>query len=318
YDDLISRYRQLPTAFDQTMVQMRKGMADGLMPPKFLLEKVVAQADGIAKLAPEDSAFAQPLKKFPPEVPAAEQQRLHDAMIAAIRDSVLPAYAKFTAFVRDEYAPRGRTEPGMWSLPDGDARYAARVKRSTTTDLTPEQIHELGLKQVVEIEAQMLAIAKRFGYDNLHAFNAAIDKDPKLKAGTRQHILDLYRGYIDQMWAKLPQLFGRLPKAKVVVVPVEAFREKESSSAEYQTGAPDGSRPGRVEVNTSDAENRKIITVEDTAYHEGVPRHHLQLSIAQELPTLPPFRQQGGYTAFVEGWALYSERLGKEVGFYQD
>ncbi len=239
-------------------------------------------------------------------------------MLAAIRDSILPAYVKFTKFVKEEYAPKGRAEPGMWSLPDGAARYAYQVKGSTTTDLTPEEIHQLGLKEVARIEGEMMKVARKLGYGDLKSLNAAIEKNPKLHAQSRQQILDLYTKYIDQMYAKLPQLFGRLPKAKVVVVPTEDFREKEASGAEYQTGAPDGSRPGRVQVNTGDPESRKTITMESTAYHEGVPGHHMQLSIAQELPTLPPFRQQGGYTAFVEGWALYSERLGKEVGFYQD
>jgi uncharacterized protein (DUF885 family) len=318
YTDLTARYRQLPTAFDQTIAHMRKGMADGLMPPRFLLEKVVAQSDGLAKQAPESSPFAAPLRSFPKEIPAEEQARLREGMLAAIRESVLPAYARFTAFVRDEYAPKGRTEPGMWSLPQGAERYAAAVRRSTTTDLTPEAIHQLGLAQVADLERQMLVLAKQLGYSDLKTLNAAIEKDPKLRAQSRQRILDLYKGYIDQMWPKLPQLFGRLPKARLEVLPVEPFREKEASDAAYDTGAPDGSRPGKVWVNTGEPESRKTITIEDTAYHEGVPGHHLQLSIAQELPTLPPFRQQGGYTAFVEGWALYSERLGKEVGFYKD
>lgn len=318
YDDLIARYKKLPVAFDQTIDHMRAGMAAGLMPPKFLLEKVVVQSEGIASTPAEKSPFAAPLAKFPQEIPEAEQARIREQMLAAIRDSVLPAYVKFARFVKEEYAPKGRTEPGMWSLPDGEARYAWQVKQMTTTDLTPEQIHQLGLREVARIEGEMRQVAKKLGFSDLKSLNAAIAKDPKLHAHSRQQILDTYTKYIDQMYARLPQLFGRLPKAKVVVVPTEDFREKEASAAEYQTGAPDGSRPGRVEVNTSDPEDRKTITMESTAYHEGVPGHHMQLSIAQELPTLPPFRQQGGYTAFVEGWALYSERLGKEVGFYQD
>ncbi|HEY2291135.1 MAG TPA: DUF885 domain-containing protein [Thermoanaerobaculia bacterium] len=318
YDDLITRYKKLPVTFDQTIEHMRAGMAAGLMPPKFLLEKVVVQCQGLASTPLEKSPFAAPLAQFPKEIPEAEQARIREAMLAAIRDSVLPAYVKFARFVKEEYAPKGRTEPGMWSLPDGDARYAWRVKQMTTTDLTPEQIHQLGLREVARIEGEMLQVAKKLGFSDLKSLNAAIEKDPKLHAHSRQQILDTYTKYIDQMYAKLPQLFGRLPKAKVVVVPTEDFREKEASAAEYQTGAPDGSRPGRVQVNTGDPESRKTITMESTAYHEGVPGHHMQLSIAQELPTLPPFRQQGGYTAFAEGWALYSERLGKEVGFYQD
>jgi uncharacterized protein (DUF885 family) len=292
------------------MDHMRAGMAAGLMPPKFLLEKVAVQAEGIAAQEPEKSPFALPLSKFPKNIPEAEQKRIREAMLAAIHDSVLPAYVKFAAFVKNEYAPKGRTEPGMWSLPDGEARYAWAVKQSTTSSLTPEEIHQLGLREVTRIEGEMLQVARKLGYSDLKSLNAAIDKDPKLRAHSREQILDLYRLHINQMYAKLPQLFGRLPKAKIEVEPTEAFREKEASGAEYQQGSPDGARPGRVQVNTSNPEQRKIISCESTAYHEGVPGHHMQISIAQELPTLPPFRQQGGYTGFVEGWALYSERLG--------
>jgi uncharacterized protein (DUF885 family) len=318
YDDLIARYKLMPRAFDQTIDLMREGMATGVMPPKFLLEKVAVQVDGMASTPADQSPFALPLAKFPDTVSAAEQKRIREQMTAAIHDSLLPAYAKFGKFVKEEYAPKGRSEPGMWSLPDGAARYAFNVRALTTSKQTPEEIHQLGLREVARIEGEMLQIAKKLGYADLKSLNAAIEKNPKLHAQSRQQILDLYKGYIDQMYAKLPQLFGRLPKAKVEVVATEAFREKEASSAEYQTGSPDGARPGRVQVNTSNPEQRKIITCESTAYHEGVPGHHMQLSIAQELPTLPPFRQQGGYTGFIEGWALYSERLGKEVGFYQD
>lgn len=318
YEDLITRYRKLPTAFDQTIEHMRAGMKDGLMPPKFLLGKIAEQADSIAKGKPEASPLAEPLSRFPKTIPEAEQQRLRVAMTAVIGSHMTPAYAKFATFVRDEYAPAGRAEPGMWSLPDGGARYAHSVERQTTTKMTPEEIHQLGLREVARIEAEMLGIAKGLGFADLKSFNAAIEKDPKLRAGNRQKLLDLYDQYIDQMYTKLPQLFGRLPKAKVEIKPVEEYREKEASSASYNTGSPDGSRPGRVMVNTGDPENRKTITAESTAYHEGVPGHHMQLAIQQELPELPPFRQQGGYTSFAEGWALYSERLGKEVGFYQD
>ncbi len=318
YDDLITRYKKLPRSFDQTIDHMRAGMAAGLMPPKFLLEKVAAQVDGLVSTPAEKSPFAAPLEKFPKEIPAAEQTRIREQMLAAINGSLLPAYVKLGKFVKEEYLTRGRTEPGLWSLPDGEARYAFAVKESTTTNLTPEEIHRIGLREVTRIEGEMAKVAKQLGYADVKALNAAIEADPKRHFHSRQEILDLYKHYIDQMYGKLPELFGRLPKAKVEVVPVEEFREKEASAAQYDTGAPDGSRPGRVQVNTGDAEHRKTISTESTAYHEGVPGHHMQLSIAQELPTLPPFRQQGGYTAFAEGWALYSERLGKEVGFYQD
>lgn len=164
----------------------------------------------------------------------------------------------------------------------------------------------------------MMAIATKLGFKDLKSFNASIEQNKKLRATSREQILELYRGYINGMRAELPKLFGRLPKADVEVLPTEAFREREAPGAEYQQGTPDGSRPGHVFVNTREPESRKTISMESTAYHEGLPGHHMQISIAQELPTLPPFRQQAGYTAYVEGWALYSERLGKEVGFYRD
>jgi uncharacterized protein (DUF885 family) len=318
YEDYITRLKLLPILFDQTIEQMRKGMAAGLMPPKILLDKVVTQANGIATTPPDQSPFAHPFDKFPDAVPDADRKRLREAGLAAIKDSVTRAYVKFTAFVRDDYAPKGRSEPGAWALPDGAAWYAFRVKESTTTDLSPEEIHQLGLDQVKEIETRMLAVVNQLGYKDLKSFKAAVDANPKLHAQSREQILDLYRKYEDQMYARLPQLFGRLPKSKLEVMPVEEFREKEASDAAYEDGTPDGSRPGHIMVNTGDFAKRTLLDIETTAYHEGVPGHHMQISIAQELPELPPFRQHEFYTAFGEGWALYSERLGKEVGFYQD
>lgn len=317
YGDYISRLTQASRAIDQTIALMRHGMKDGLMPPRFLLAKVADQADAIATQAPEKSPLAQPFYKFPASVAEADQQRLRQQCLSVIRDSVFPAYTRLSRFVRDEYAPKGRAEPGEWALPDGEARYTFDVKQSTTTNLTPEQIHQLGLAQVAEIEPRMLAVAKQFGYQSLKDFNAAIAVDPKVHAHSRQELLDLTRKYIDQMYTKLPELFGRLPKARLEVLPVEEFREKEAST-QYLIGSPDGSRPGRVMVVTGDFEKRLLTEVETTAYHEGVPGHHLQIAIAQEMPSLPPFRQHAYYTAYREGWALYAERLGKEVGFYQD
>ncbi len=318
YDDYIARLNQFPKAFGDVMDNMRKGMAEGRMPPRILLEQVVKQADNLAQQKPEESPFARPFAKFPANFSEADKTRLKEQGIAAVRESVLPTYVKFTAFVRDDYAPKGRTEPGAWALPDGQAYYAALVKRSTTTELTPEQIHQLGLAQVKEIEGRMLQVANQLGYKDLKSFNAFLKTDPKLHPKSRQEILDLYQKYTDQMYTKLPQLFTRMPKAKMQIRPTEEFREKEASGAEYKQGTPDGSRPGAVEVNTGDFANRSTLDIETTAYHEGVPGHHMQISIQQELPTLPPFRQQSYYTAYTEGWALYSEELGKEVGFFQD
>ena len=318
YDDYIARLKQLPRAFNENMDNMRKGMANGLMPPKFLLEKVVDQAGAIAAEAPDQTPFAQPFNKFPASFSEADKTRLKTAGLAAIKDEVLPAYAKFAKFVKEEYAPKGRTEVGIWSLPGGDKIYAYNVRRSTTTDKTPEEIHQIGLQQVAEIEQKQLVIAQGLGFKDLQSFRESLKTNPKVYAQSREQILDLYRQYIAQMKPELPKLFGTLPKADVLVMATESFREKDAPGAQYQTGTPDGSRPGHVMVNTSEPQKREVITIESTAYHEGVPGHHLQLSMAQEVKDLPPFRQHGFYGAYIEGWALYSERLGKEVGFYKD
>ncbi|MGA2845159.1 MAG: DUF885 domain-containing protein [Candidatus Acidiferrales bacterium] len=317
YDDYISRLKQIPRLFDQTEIQMRKGMAEGLMPPRILLEKVAEQANGIASKAPDASPFAEPFAKFPESISAADQKRLCEQGLAAISASVLPAYVEFTKFVREDYAPKGRAEPGLWSLADGPARYAFLVKESTTTDLSPEEIHQIGLAQVKEIEARMLEVVNQLGYKDLKAFGASLPTNPKVHAHSRQEIVDLYQKYIDQMYPKLPLMFGRLPKAKLEVMPIEEFREKQAST-HYVEGSQDGSRPAHIMVNTGNFEKGTTLDIETTAYHEGVPGHHMQIAIAQELPQLPPFRQNEFYTAYTEGWALYAERLGKEVGFFQD
>ena len=318
YENYIARLHQIPRALDQITANMKLGMADKLMPPKYLLDKVASQAQNIADSTEEKSPFTQPLKKFPAEISAADQQRLRAEVVKVIRTEVNPAYAKFAAFVKNDYAPNGRTEMGIWSLPNGAERYKFDIKRMTTTSMTPEQIHQLGVKQVEEIDAQMLAIAKQQGFPDLKSFNEHIRQDPTLHGTSGQQIFELYQHYTDQMYTKLPQLFGRLPKNKLDVVPMETYREPSSPPADYSPGAGDGSRPGRINVNEYDPKNRLLLNVEAIAYHEGVPGHHPQFSIAQELTDIPPFRKYLSVTAYSEGWALYSERLGKDVGFYQD
>ncbi|HWU76639.1 MAG TPA: DUF885 family protein [Rhodanobacter sp.] len=318
YDDYLARLKAVPTLFDQVTAVARQGMRDKMMPPKYLLEKVVAQIDSIEKPAGMDSVFAEPLKHFPKSVSAADQKRLHDAILAAIDHDVRPAYAKLGKFVADDYAPHGRSQPGVWDLPNGDAIYRYDVEQMTTTHETPEQIHEFGLAEVRRIETEMTKIAHAQGYKDLASFRASLKTNPKIHATSREDILNRYRAYIAGMEPELPKLFGLLPKTRVVVMPVEKFREQEAAAAEYHPGTPDGSRPGQIFVNTGDFAHRSVLTIESTAYHEGIPGHHLQLSIAQTLPKLPPFRQQAGYTAYIEGWALYAEQLGKEVGFYKD
>ena len=318
YEDYMARLKAMPRLFDQTEVQMRKGMADGLMKPRFLLDQATHQASEIATEEPEKTPFAKPFQKFPASISDAEQKRLREAGLAAIRTAVLPAYVKFTAFMRDEYAPKGMTEPGMWALPDGAARYNYAIRKMTTTTMSAEEIHGLGLRQVTEIEAQMLDVAHQLGFQDLASLNESIKNDRRFYATSGQQVLDLYTNYAHGMEPELPKLFGRLPKSKLEVIPMEESRAKNSPPADYSAGAPDGSRPGHINVNEWDPEHRLTLNFEAIAYHEGIPGHHLQISLAQELQDLPNFRRNAGYTAFVEGWALYSERLGKEVGKYQD
>ncbi|WP_130619512.1 DUF885 domain-containing protein [Dyella amyloliquefaciens] len=318
YDDYLARLKAMPKLLDQVTDVARQGLKDGMMPPKYLLDKVVVQIDSIAKPAGMDNVFAEPLKHFPKTVSAADQKRLHDAILATIDQQVRPAYQKLSQFVAKDYAPHGRSEPGVWQLPNGEAIYRFQAEQMTTTKESPERIHEIGLSEVKRIEDEMTAIAKSQGFKDLASFRESLKTNPKTHATSREDILNRYRGYIAGMQPELPKLFGLLPKTKVEVVPVEAFREKEAAAAEYQQGTPDGSRPGKVFVNTSDFANRSVLTIESTSYHEGVPGHHMQISIAQTLPGLPPFRQQAGYNAYIEGWALYAERLGKDIGFYKD
>jgi len=318
YEDYLARLRKIPVVIDQTIEVLQQGKKDKLMPPKFLLEKTVQQCKNLADAAGEASAFAQPVKEFPESVPQADRKRLHDDIIAAIDRDVRPAYTKLEKFLANNYAPYGRTEPGVWSLPNGDKLYRYDIRLLTTTNMDPEQIHEIGLSEVKRIEAEQLQIAKKLGFQDLKTFRASLKDNPRSYAKSPEDILQRYRGYIDQMRPELPKLFGLLPKIPVEVREMQAFRAKEGAGADYQQGTPDGSRPGVVWVNTSDYQHRDMLSAESTAYHEGIPGHHMQISIAETLPELPDFRKYGFNSAYAEGWALYSEQLGKDIGFYKD
>ena len=318
YDDYLARLHGLPKVLADLTACMRAGLGKGLVPPRILLARVATQAEDIAKPASGASPFAAPLDKFPPAVPEADRARLRVAIAAAIRDEVAPAYLQLAAFVRADYEPHGRADVGEWALPLGAERYQLEVAASTTTTMTADEIHALGLREVARIEAEMIKTAKALGSPDLASFAAAVAKDPARHFHSREDVLARYRTYIDAIYPKLPALFGTLPKAKVEVAAVESFAEEGASAAAYLQGAPDGSRPGRVMVNTGAFESRTMLSVETTAYHEGVPGHHMQIAIAQEITGLPPVRQHAYFTAYTEGWALYAERLGEELGLYQD
>ena len=318
YDDWIARLHALPEAFTQVMTNMSIGVDDGRVPPKELLEKVDEQVKQLEAQKPEDSPYALPLKNFPASISAADQQRIRTEMLNAISKDVLPAYVRLGRYLEVSYIPAGRTEPGISALPDGAKYYQFLIRRTTTTDLTADKIHQIGLDEVKKDEAAMLAIAQKLGFQDLASFRASLKTNPKLKATSADALLAAYKGYLGPMQAKLPSLFGTLPKAPFEVVPVPAFLEKTSAPAYYEPGTPDGSRPGRLFIDTYNATDRNLYQVESIAYHEGIPGHHLQISIAQELQGIPEFRKYEQYTAFTEGWGLYAERLGKDVGFYQD
>jgi uncharacterized protein (DUF885 family) len=318
YDDWIARLKQIPHAFDQVTANMELGIDDHRVPPKYLLEKVLVQVKDFAAQKPEDSPLAEPLKNFPASIKPLEQERIKTEMLDAIAHQVLPAYMRFARFLEVSYIPAGRTEPGISALPDGAAYYDFLIRQTTTTDLTAAQIHQIGLDQVKSDETQMLAIAQKLGFQDLKSFRASLKANPKNHPANAEALLDAYRSYLTPMQARLPQLFGRLPKAKFEVAAVPDYLEKTSASAYYEGGAPDGSRPGRIRVNTYEPAERNLDEVEAVAYHEGLPGHHLQISIAEELDDVPTFRKYIEYTAFVEGWGLYAEQLGKDIGLYQD
>ncbi|MDN8267687.1 DUF885 domain-containing protein [Acinetobacter baumannii] len=318
YQDYISRLKQIPLILEQGIQLAKQGQKDGLMPPKYLIEKVAKQIDSIATPTGKDSVFASPLKQFPKNISKAEQERLSREILQTIDQNVRPAYQKLGTFIQKDYLPYGRQHEGIWSLPNGDELYRFYVENNTTTSESPENIHQLGLKEVARIEAEMLKIAKAQGFNDLKSFQQSLKTNPAVFPKSREEILEIYRGYIAQMQPELPKLFGLLPKNKVEVLPVEQYREKEAAGAEYHQGTPDGSRPGQVYVNTGDFSERSKISMEATAYHEAIPGHHMQIDIAQNLPNLPMFRKQPNHTAYIEGWALYAEQLGKDVGFYKD
>ena len=318
YDDWIARLHQVPHAFDQVTNNMSIGIADKRVPPKYLLEKTLELVNQLADQKPEDSPLASPLKKFPASIPVAEQTRIRTEMLNVIGKDVLPAYKRFARFLQVSYIPAGRAEPGVSSLPDGAKYYQFLIKQSTTTDLTPDQIHQMGLQEVQKDESEMLAIAKKLGFQDLASLRASIKTNPKLKPASPEALLAAYQGYVNGMEAKLPQLFGHLPQSKLEVVEMPKYIEKTAPPAYYDPGSPSAGRPGHLWVNLDNVPNRSLLNVEAIAYHEGVPGHHLQLSIAQEQQGVPEFRKHLEYTAFVEGWALYAEHLGKDTGFYQD
>jgi uncharacterized protein (DUF885 family) len=312
YEDYIARLHQIPKAFLQTEDVLRAGVKDHLVIVKFIAEKIPSQCAGVIASNP----FLLPIKKLPASFSDDDRKRLTDAITKTVDEEVLPAYKQFASFIASDYAPNGRTTLAIESLPDGKRRYQAAIRRLTTTNLSPAEIHRIGLSEFDRIVGEMTALAKANGDADLASFRDHIEADSKYKPSSAQAIVDDFDRYIKQMRPKLPQLFNVIPSAPVTVEPIPEFQK--AAATHYQTGTPDGKRPGRVSVAVSDYSNRTLINDEAVAYHEGIPGHHMQLSVQQTLKGLPEFRKHGGNSAYTEGWALYAEQLGKEVGFYQD
>jgi uncharacterized protein (DUF885 family) len=313
YEDYIARLHQIPRVFLQTEDVLRAGVKDNLMPVRFLIEKVPAQCEGVIAANP----FLLPTKKFPAGISSEDQQRLTQLITAAVNNEVIPAYKGFAAFVATEYAPQGRSTLSVTSLPGGKERYLNDIRsRTTISTLSPEKIHAIGLHEIERIQREMLVIAKSQGFADVASFRDSLKGNSKYIPTSSEQILDDFRKYIAQMQPKLIDLFGYIPGSPVTVEAIPPFQA--AAATHYQTGTPDGKRPGRVSVATSNFEHRWLVDDEATAYHEGIPGHHMQLSVAQQMTGLPKFRQHAGNSGYTEGWALYSEQLGKEVGFYQD
>jgi uncharacterized protein (DUF885 family) len=320
YDDWLKRLALAVPLFDGSIANMRDGLKAGVTQPRAVMEKVLPQLTALAVTDPEKSLFWGPIKNFPEAVPAADRERVAAEMRKLLSTGVLPAYARLLAFVRDEYTPKARASTGWSALPDGKAWYAHRVQQSTTLKLTPDQIHAIGLKEVARILGEMEGVRKQVGFQgDLKAFFKYLQEDPRFYFSKPEDLLNGYRELQKKINGLTPKLFDIQPKADYEVKEVEAFRAESAAGASYQNGTTDGSRPGVFYVNTFNLKAQPIFGMETLSLHEASPGHHFQISIAQEDTTLPAFRRFGSnYTAYVEGWALYAESLGKELGLFTD
>lgn len=320
FEDTLKRLRALPSVVDQTIDLMRRGVEKGLTPPKITLRNVREAIESqIVEDPTRSPIYEQAFDKFPDSIPPAEQDRIRSQAQAAIRDSVVPAYRKLAKFWNEEYEPRARTTVGASDLPDGKAWYEWRIKQMTTTDMTADQIHEIGLSEVKRIRAEMEKVKGQTGFTgDLAAFFKFLRTDPQFYFDDKDALIMAYRDIAKRIDPELPRLFGTLPRLTYGVLPVPAYSEKSQTTAYYNPGSVEAGRPGYFYANTYDLKSRPKWEMEALTVHEAVPGHHLQIARAQELGELPKFRRNAGYTAFVEGWGLYSESLGPELGLYKD
>lgn len=319
YDDWLQRARRIPVVFDTAIANMREGMAAGLVQPRVLMEKVLPQLDQHIVDDVTRSTFWGPIRQLPADFSPAERSRLTAAYRDLITQQLQPAYRKLRDFVATEYLPQTRDSVGLGALPGGAAWYAFQVRQNTTTTLTPEQIHQIGLDEVERIHAEMEKVKVQMGVrGTLKDFFAAVKADPANYFKDEAELLTSYNGFRATVEPKLGALFDIKPKADFEIRPVEAFRAQSASSGQYNGPSEDGTRPGIFYVNTFDLRARPRWALESLYLHEATPGHHFQIALQRELTDLPRFRRFGGETAFAEGWGLYAESLGKELGVYAD
>jgi uncharacterized protein (DUF885 family) len=320
YERFLRRMQDYVVWSDQAIVNMREGARKGVVNPRVLMEKTLPQLAGLIAATPEKSVFWQPLTRFPDAVSQADRARLQQAYREAITKSINPAYQRLHDFIRDEYLPKARTSVAWSELPNGAKWYAFLARYFTTTDLTPAEIHELGLNEVARIRSEMEQVKMQVGFKgDLSAFFKFLQEDPRFYYSDEAALLQGYRDLKKDIDARLPKLFADFPKADYEVRAVEAFRAASAAGGSYQQPSADGSRPGIFYVNTYNLKAQPKFGMETLSLHEAAPGHHFQIAIQQELEDLPRFRRFGGdYVAYVEGWALYAESIGKELGMFTD
>ena len=319
YDNWLRRIAGFTIWVDQAIANMRQGAAKGIVQPRVLMERVLPQLEGLIVEDPTRSLFYRPVESFPGAVPPAEQARLRAAYVAAIKDQLNPAYRRLHDFIEHEYLPESRRSIAFTALPLGADWYAYRVRLQTTTAFTPAQIHALGLAEVQRIGQQLDALIQQLGFKGeRRAFFEALRGDARFYFEREEDLLAGYRALKERVRARLPELFDLAPAADFEIRAVEPFRARSAASASYQSAAPDGSRPGVFYVNTYDLKSRPKYMMEAIYLHEAEPGHHFQISIKQELADLPAVRRFANYGAYTEGWGLYAESLGRELGLYQD
>ena len=319
YDNWLARGARIPVLFDTEIANMKQGIAAGVVQPKVLMEKVVPQLDALIKDKPEDTLFWGPITNMPKEFSDADKTRLTDAYRKMIAEQLMPAYKKLRAFVNDEYLPKTRDTFGLDKVPNGQAWYAFNAKQSTTTDLTPAQIHQIGLDEVARIHGEMQKVMTEVGFKgSLQDFFKYVQTDKKFEFKSQDELLKYYRGLEAKITEKIPTQFSVIPKSPFEIRPVEPFREKSAAGGQYYPPSEDGTRPGIFYVNTYDLPSRKIWDAEDLYLHEAIPGHHFQIATQIELKDMPAFRRWSIQSAFAEGWGLYAESLGKDLGVYTD